>query len=171
MIKSFWSAITRPRRKYPQPAPALTVVMTEQCHNQLVEQLSRDTRRGHEGIIYFIGLTTGTTTVALSGMLPQAISTPGSFEVPSSEMRKVVRAATESGLQVVGQLHTHPGQAYHSDGDLEGMRNRYLGYFSIVVPEYGAYLPSFQQAHTLMWTGNGFQEVKLPIKLFSGLEL
>ena len=171
MIKRLWSAIARPRRKHPQPAPALAVVMTEQCHNQLVELLSRDTRRGHEGIIYFIGLTTGTTTVALSGMLPQAISTPSSFEVPASEMRKIVRATAESGLQVVGQLHTHPGQAYHSDGDLEGMRNRYLGYFSIVVPEYGAYLPSFQQSHTLMWTGSGFQQVKLPIKLFKGLQL
>ena len=88
--------------------------MTIQCRDQIGKQLARDIHRGHEGVIYFIGLTTGTTTVALSGVLPQAISTPGSFEVPASAMRKVVRVATESGLQVVGQLHTHPGQAYHS---------------------------------------------------------
>ena len=168
MIKRLWSAIARPRRKHPQPAPELTVVITAQCRDQLVEQLHRNIRRRHEGVIYFIGLTTGTTTVALSGVLPQATSTPGSFEVPVSEMRKVVQVATESGLQVVGQLHTHPEQAYHSDGDLDGMRNRYPGYFSIVVPDYGAYLPSFQKAHTLMWTSSGYQEVKLPIKLFSG---
>ena len=51
------------------------------------------------------------------------------------------------------------------------MRNRYPGYFSIVVPQYGGYLPSFHQAHTLMWTESGFQEIKLPIKMFNGLEL
>ena len=168
MIKRLWTAIAHPRRKHPLPTLELTVVISAQCRDQLVEQLRRDIRRRHEGVIYFIGLTTGTTTVALSGVLPQAISTPGSFEVPASEMRKVVQVATESGLQVVGQLHTHPEQAYHSDGDLDGMRNRYPGYFSIVVPGYGAYLPSLQKAHTLMWTSSGYQEVKLPIKLFSG---
>ena len=171
MIKKFWSAIPRPRRKNKQPATTLTVVITTQCLDQIVEQLTGDIQRRHEGVIYFIGLTTGTNTVALSGVRPQAISTPGSFDVPASEMRKIVRVATDSGLQVVGQLHTHPRRAYHSDGDLEGMRNRYPGYFSIVAPKYGAYLPSFQQAHTLMWTDSGFQEVKVPIKLFSGVEL
>ena len=168
MIKRFWSALVRPRRIHPQSTPELTLVITAKCCDQLAELLRQDICRRHEGVIYFIGLTTGTTTVALSGMLPQAISTPGSFEVPASEMRKVVQVATESGLQVVGQLHTHPEQAYHSDGDLGGMRNRYPGYFSIVAPDYGAHLPSFQKTHTLMWTCAGFQEVKLPIKLFSG---
>ena len=171
MIKKLWSMVARPRHNPARPALPLAVVMTTQCRDQMVEQLSQDIHREHEGIIYFIGLTTGTTSVALSGVFPQAVSTPGSFNVPTSEMRKVVRAATESGLQVVGQLHTHPGQAYHSDGDLKGMRNRYPGYFSIVVPKYGGYLPSFHQAHTLMWTEIGFQEIKLPIKMFNGLEL
>ena len=170
MIKKLWSTITRFRRKRPLPSPTLAVVLTTQCSGRLVEQLSWEIHRGHEGVIYFIGLTTGTTTVALAGVLPQVISTPGSFDVPAAEMRKIVRAATESGLQLVGQLHTHPGEAYHSDGDLAGMTNRYPGYFSIVVPEYGVYLPSFQQAHTLMWTSSGFQEVEIPIKLFNRVE-
>ena len=169
MIRRLWSAIAR-RREDPRPAPALTVVMTVECRDHLEEQLSEGTRQGHEGVIYFLGLTTGTTTVALWGMLPKTVSTPGSFDVSASEMRKVVQAASASGLQVVGQLHTHPGQAYHSDGDLEGMKNRYPGYFSIVVPQYGAYLPSFQEAHTLMWTNDGFREVNLPVRIFSGLE-
>ena len=62
-----------------------------------------------------------------------------------------------AGLQVVGQLHTHPGEAHHSAGDLEGMRIRYPGYFSIVVPDYGSQLPSFKHAHILMWTPDGFR--------------
>ena len=170
MIKKLWSAVARPRRKIPPALPTLTVVFAKQCSDRLAEQLSQEIERGHEGVIYFIGLTTGTTTVALSGVRPQAISTPGSFDVPASEMRRIVRATAESGLQLVGQLHTHPGEAYHSDGDLSGMTNRHPGYFSIVAPEYGTYLPSFHQAHTLMWTTGGFQEVKPAIKLFDGVK-
>ena len=49
------------------------------------------------------------------------------------------------------------------------MKIRHPGYFSIVVPDYGAELPSFGDAHILMWTPEGFQEVKKPITLFDGL--
>ena len=169
MIRKLWSAIIRPFRRTPQPLPRRTVVMTTQCRNLIAGQLRGSMQQLHEGIIYFIGLTTGTTTLALSGVVPQTASTPGSVDVAASEIGKIVRAAAESGLQVVGQLHTHPGDAFHSAGDLTGMRIRYPGYFSMVVPKYGTLLPSFQQAHTLMWTQGGFQEVDQPIKLFDGL--
>ena len=143
--------------------------MTTQCHDRIAEQLRWSIQRRHEGIIYFVGLTTGTTTLALSGIRPEFASTPGSVDVTAAELSKIIRSAALSGLQVVGQLHTHPGNSYHSAGDLEGMRIRHPGYFSIVVPEYGTQLPSFQLTHTLMWTSEGFREVEQPVKLVDGL--
>ena len=127
-------------------------------------------RLRHEGIVYFVGLTTGTTSLALSAMLPETVATPGSVDVAAHEIGKIVRAAAGAGLQVVGQLHTHPGEAFHSEGDLAGMRIRHPGYFSIVLPEHGTRLPSLEQAHTLMWTRRGFQEVDQSIRLFGGAE-
>ena len=169
MKRSIWLAVKRPFRRAPKPLPKLTVVMTTKCRDRIPTQLRGSIQQWHEGIIYFIGLTTGTTTLALSGVVPRAASTPGSVDVAPLEVGKIVRAAAESGLQVVGQLHTHPGDAYHSQGDLAGMRIRYPGYFSIVVPKYGTQLTSFHEAHTLMWTASGFQEVQQQIKLFDGL--
>ena len=169
MLGKFWTALARPFRRTPQPLPSFTVVMTTQCRDQLTEQLRGSVQQGHEGIVYFVGLTTESTTLALSAMIPKVSATPGSVDVSAPELGKVIRFAALSGLQVVGQLHTHPCGAYHSDGDLEGMRIRYPGYCSIVVPNYGAQLPSFQGAHTLMWTREGFREVEQPIKLFDGL--
>ena len=165
----FWVALTRPFRRTPQPLPRYTVVMTTQCRDQLTEQLRGSVRRGHEGIVYFVGLTTGTTTLALSAMAPEADATAGSVDVSAVELGKVIRFAAMSELQVVGQLHTHPCGAYHSDGDLTGMRIRHPGYFSIVVPNYGAQLPSFKDGHTLMWTPEGFRGVEQPITFFDGL--
>ena len=143
--------------------------MTTQCRDQLTEQLRGSVRRGHEGIVYFVGLTTGSTTLALSSMAPKADATVGSVDVSAVELGKVIRFAALAELQVVGQLHTHPCGAYHSGGDLTGMKIRYPGYFSIVVPSYGAELPSLREAHTLMWTPEGFLEVEKPITLFDGL--
>ena len=176
MIKKLWSTIVRRFRRTQQPLPRLTVVMTTQCRDRLAGQLYGSIQRGHEGIVYFVGLTTGTTTLALAGVLPEATTTPGSVDVSATEIGKVVRLAAASGLQVVGQLHTHPEHAHHSehadhsDGDLEGMRIRHPGYFSIVVPNYGAQVPSFLRGHALMWTLEGFREVDRPIKLYDGLE-
>ena len=166
MLGRFWTTLTRQFRRTPQPLPSLTVVMTTQCRDQLTKQLRGSVQQGHEGIVYLVGLTTGSTTLALSAMIPEVSATPGSVDVSAPELGKIIRFAALSGLQVVGQLHTHPGGAYHSDGDLAGMRIRYPGYCSIVVPNYGANLPSLQDAHTLIWTRARFREVAQPIILF-----
>jgi hypothetical protein len=66
-----------------------------------------------------------------------------------------VRTATNLGLQIVAQVHTHPGTAYHSDGDVEGTRIRYTGYSSIVLPDYGRHLPSLTGAAVYVFTSDG----------------
>ena len=73
MIRKFWLKTIRLFRRPPRPLVRFTVVMTTQCRDRIAEQLSDDIRRGHEGIIYFVGLTSGTTTLALLGVAPELI--------------------------------------------------------------------------------------------------
>jgi proteasome lid subunit RPN8/RPN11 len=61
-------------------------------------------------------------------------------------MARVVALATELDLQVVGQVHTHPHLAGHSDGDEDGANIKFDGFVSIVVPDYGAHLPSLENS-------------------------
>ena len=57
----------------------------------------------------------------------------------------------------MGQVHTHPRLAYHSDGDEEGARIAYTGYVSIVLPDYGRRLPNLDKAAIFMFrAGHGF---------------
>ncbi len=75
-------------------------------------------------------------------------------------MAHVVRTAVGAGLQVVGQVHTHPGRAYHSDGDVQGARIIYGGFVSVVLPDYGRRLPAFEGAAAYMFrSGTGFVEL------------
>jgi proteasome lid subunit RPN8/RPN11 len=72
-------------------------------------------------------------------------------------MAKVVRAAVDRGLQVVGQVHTHPDDAYHSAGDEDGARIAYTGYVSVVLPDYGRHLPALTRAAAYFFqAGKGF---------------
>lgn len=140
------------------PPPRL--LLTEPCVAALAACMEPEIRRGHEGIAYVIGQTDGTVTLAVAAIQPEAVTAPGSFSVSAGAMAKVVRAATGAGLQVVGQVHTHPGDAFHSDGDVEGARIVYRGFVSVVLPDYGRRLPALDGAAVYMFRGEpGFVEL------------
>ena len=104
MISKLRSTITRLFRKSPKPVPRFVIILTAQCRDQLAEQLHCNIQKGHEGIIYFLGLTTGTTSFALLAVCPRATTTPGSVDVTAVEIGKVIRLAAEAELQVVGSV-------------------------------------------------------------------
>lgn len=135
------------------------LVLTRSCLIAAFDLLRAWGERNHEGIVYLLGKTDITSTVAVAAIAPEAQTTYGSFEVSTRAMARIVRVAARLGLQVVGQVHTHPGEAYHSEGDLEGMRNRYGGYVSLVLPRYGAGVPTLEKASILMCSESGEQEI------------
>ncbi|MCV2864409.1 Mov34/MPN/PAD-1 family protein [Albidovulum sediminicola] len=138
-----------PKPKFkPGPPPPSRLVITRSCIEGLGECLSPEIDRGHEGIAYLLGQSDGTTTVAVAAIRPKARTTRGSFAVEAPAMARVVRAAVDRGLQVVGQVHTHPGEAYHSDGDNDGAKIAFTGYVSVVLPDYGRQLPALTGAAT-----------------------
>jgi hypothetical protein len=76
-------------------------------------------------------------------------------------MARVVRKAADLGLSVVGQTHTHPGEAYHSGGDVEGAKIAYSGFCSLVFPDFGQLLPSFTGAAVYIFQAPyGFREIQ-----------
>jgi proteasome lid subunit RPN8/RPN11 len=121
----------------------------------------------HEGVTYFVGQTDGARTSVLASVCVRSHSTAGSFYVPADQMLRVVNAASHFGLQVVGQLHTHPFEAFHSVGDEIGAQIKYDGYVSIVVPRYGHGLPSLVGVKTFMFDGarQAFVEISNPALL------
>jgi proteasome lid subunit RPN8/RPN11 len=136
-------------------------LMTEDCVRAICECIEPEKERGHEGISYLYGRTNGFTTLAVGAISPESSTTTGSFSVPTVEMAKLVKGIRANGLQLVSQLHTHPRKAYHSEGDIEGLKLVCNGYVSVVLPEYGNYLPSFEGAVFYFYRrGNGFKELE-----------
>ncbi len=144
----------------PGPPPAPRLVLTESCIAGLRPCLEPEIRKGHEGIGYLLGQSDGTTTLVVTVVRPQAATTPGSVSVDSPSVARVVRLAVDRGLQLVGQVHTHPSDAYHSAGDDAGARIAYSGFVSIVLPDYGRHLPALDGAVGYMYRGGiGFTEI------------
>jgi proteasome lid subunit RPN8/RPN11 len=141
--------------------PPRRILLPEAAVDAIRDCLANEIAVGHEGIAYLLGQTNGETTLIVGSFRPDAETTIGSFKVSSQAMARVVRTATDAGLQVVGQIHTHPGTAYHSDGDVEGARIAYDGYVSIVVPDHGRKLPSFVGAAIYFYREGVFSKLGL----------
>lgn len=146
-----------------EPPHPRRVVLTAACSNALQASLAPEITQQHEGIIYLLGQTDGHTSLIVAAFRPRATTTKGSFHVGETAMRPVVEAATAAGLQVVGQLHTHPGEAYHSAGDETGTLIRFNGFVSIVLPDYGTRLPSIAGAAVYMFSSGDRRFVQLSL--------
>jgi hypothetical protein len=144
----------------PGSPAVLQLILSDSCVDGLHHCLLPEIQKQHEGIAYLAGRSDGIVTLAIAAMRPQAQTTRGSFNVSATAMAPIVRAAASRGLQIVGQVHTHPREAFHSEGDDEGARIAYTGYVSLVLPDYGRYLPAFDNAAIYMFRANsGFVPV------------
>lgn len=141
------------------PIATHRLVLSHTCLVALRDCLAPETRRHHEGIAYLYGLTDGTTTLAIGVARPEAHTTPGSFKVSALAMAPVLRAINSAGLQLVGQAHSHPDEAYHSKGDEAGATMAYQGYASIVLPKYGRDLPSLTGCAAYYFNDHRFIEL------------
>jgi hypothetical protein len=74
-------------------------------------------------------------------------------------MARIVRKISDAGLQLVGQAHSHPGEAFHSRGDEAGANIAYDGFVSIVFPDYGVHLPSLERAAVYIFRAGAFLKV------------
>lgn len=137
-----------PRRTAPVAAapaqPQLFLALG--CVAALRQCVAPTLRRRHEGVAFLLGRTDGVCAVGLTAVRPKATTGPGHFHVSSGEMARVIAYAMDLDLQIVAQVHTHPVDAFHSDGDEDGANIRYDGFISIVLPHYGARLPEFTGA-------------------------
>lgn len=140
--------------------PTERVVFPETLPFALQQCIAREITQGHEGVAYLYGQTDGLTTIVLGAMRPDAVTTSGSFNISSAAAARAVRTISDAGLQLVGQAHSHPGAAYHSEGDEIGARIAYGGFVSIVVPDYGRRLPAVDGWAAYFFSDGRFIELR-----------
>ena len=152
---------SKPKYRLIAPIHPRRVIVAAACRDALQASLAPQIKSGHEGIVYLLGQTDGRTSLITSLARPRATTTPRSFHVDETAMYSIIESTNLAGLQVVGQLHTHPNKAYHSGGDVTGSLIRYDGFASIVLPDYGTRLPSLDGAAVYMYSTDNHNFVQL----------
>jgi hypothetical protein len=55
----------------------------------------------------------------------------------AEEMRALLRTLRKRDEKLVAQIHSHPGEAFHSLGDSQHATSYHQGFISIVLPNFG----------------------------------
>jgi hypothetical protein len=117
------------------------VYLTHEVANvtaQLVASFGRS-RRPHEGIVYWAGISTASAWMIVTTLVPDAETTPGSYRTSVRANAYVIKAVSELRLQLLAQVHGHPTDwVNHSEGDNTGAFMPYDGFLSVVLPWYGS---------------------------------
>jgi proteasome lid subunit RPN8/RPN11 len=132
-----WPWVKRPPLLPRRPGP--TVWLSTNVLDRTVEILrqSGHHRQPHEGVVYWAGRRTGDEYFITTCIAPASRTTYGSFETSSHTNAKVIMRLASAGLELLGQVHSHPGAFVgHSGGDDKRALMPYEGFLSIVVPHY-----------------------------------
>lgn len=166
---------TPPAYRVVEEPPEPKLVIPQGCFSALLECLAPAKARGHEGVAFLLGRTDGATALCVQAVRPKATTSPGSFHVSARDMARVIELAANLDLQVVGQVHTHPRDAFHSDGDEDGANIRFDGFVSLVIPDYGARLPDLIGSAAYVFSAAAGDWKPLPVSsihiLHSGVAL
>jgi proteasome lid subunit RPN8/RPN11 len=101
-------------------------------------QQFRDERSAHEGVVYWAGKTHADEWIVTTCIVPEAITTCGSFRTTAASNAHVVALLAAADLVLLAQVHSHPGSAVdHSAGDDRDALMPYESFLSVVVPHYG----------------------------------
>jgi hypothetical protein len=95
---------------------------------------------GREGMVLWIGVQNGATFHVSDALVPRqrGIRTADGVcvVVDGDELHRINVELYKSSRRLIGQVHSHPGRAYHSNTDNEYAIATTIGNISIVVPDF-----------------------------------
>jgi len=91
-----------------------------------------------EGLVYWGGVVGATGETIVTSLLKLNHEPQGGCVRPTAEeMRALLRTLRKRDEKLVAQIHSHPGEAFHSLGDSQHATSYHQGFISIVLPNFG----------------------------------
>ncbi len=117
------------------------VIVTREVVDVTMETLRMYGARECEGLVLWLGIIENDLAKVQVALTPPQESVSSErgvgYFVTGDTLFQLNKTLSEMGLRLIAQVHSHPGEAYHSEAD-----DRYAivtaeGGFSLVVPNFG----------------------------------
>lgn len=106
---------------------------------ETIEILRTGGARSEERVaLWLSGASSRAPATVLEVYEPDQIAEVDYFRLLPHSMRALMTHLASTRRRIVAQIHTHPGQAYHSDVDAEWAIVRHVGALSLVLPKFAA---------------------------------
>jgi proteasome lid subunit RPN8/RPN11 len=99
--------------------------------------LREGARFTHERVALWLAPTTGTTVLS-EVYEPHQENARDFFHLPPESLRALMARLRAGRLKVAAQIHTHPGEAFHSKADARWAIVRHVSALSLVLPRFAA---------------------------------
>jgi proteasome lid subunit RPN8/RPN11 len=116
-------------------------------------------RRRSEALMFWGGVVSGSSLQITGVFLPRHRAGGAHVKLSNEESRWLIRRLRARDEKLIAQVHSHPGKAFHSEGDDEGATSFHAGFLSVVVPEYGRRATSISDCAVYEHDGNSFIEL------------
>jgi len=108
-------------------------IWSQTCHT-----LATGVPPRHERIVLWAGAYGHNDAYVTTALVPHQVTSSRSCRIPPSAMKTISEVVRHHDLLVLAQVHSHPNEAFHSDGDSWNAVGSLPGFLSIVVPYYAA---------------------------------
>lgn len=106
---------------------------------ETLERLRAGGRQGHERVVLWLSPVSGGNPAKVTEVYePQQETAVDYFHLPSSSLKALMARLRAGRLKVAAQIHTHPGEAFHSKADARWAIVRHVGALSLVLPRFAA---------------------------------
>lgn len=147
------------RRSISYPDIGAEFNIPEEIWNLTVENLRSFGDQNSEGLVFWGGIVSG-DSIQVSGLYILNHKPQGrSVVVTPEESRWLLKTLRHRDEKLVAQVHSHPGEAFHSKGDNERAASFHLGFLSIVLPNYAVNVHTISECFAVEYDGHQFVEL------------
>lgn len=93
--------------------------------------------RNSEVLVLWLGKRADGLATVHDAYVPPQVADFDYFRLPPGAMVEIMAELQRRRLSIVGQVHSHPGRAFHSEADDRWAIVRHRGAQSLVVPHFG----------------------------------
>lgn len=168
------SAVER-RRRAPYPGTGAPVVVPAEIWTRSVEELRSYAASRSEALVFWGGVVVSASVQVTGLYLLRHEAQGGRVRVTPEESRWLLRRLRQRDEKLIAQVHSHPGQAFHSHGDDERAASFHAGYLSIVAPDFAVPVREIGECEVFESTGDCFRrlgaaEVRARLQIISLVE-
>lgn len=144
------------RRGVPYPGAGCPIIVPVEIWHHTLEAVRSYAPLRSEALVFWGGVVAGDSLQVTGLLLPNHQPQGGCVRLTEAESRWVLRTLHHRDEKLIAQVHSHPGDAFHSWGDDQGAASFHPGYVSVVVPRLGWQVNTLQECEVLEFDSGTF---------------